>query len=238
MINGLRVLGFVTARGGSKGLPGKNLRDLCGKPLIAWSIETALRSETIDELVVSTDSQEIADVSRRYGAEVPFLRPSALATDTATSIAVVAHAIDWLRAAGREYDILVLIEPTSPLRETHDVDAAVRQMIDAQAGAIVSVCRADATHPAFIYRKGAGERLTPYDIELATSPRRQDVEPMFFLEGTVYASKIGTLLERGTFCHEGTVGYEVPKWKSPEVDDIVDFLLIEAIMRHRGLGTS
>ena len=86
MINGLRVLGFVTARGGSKGLPGKNLRDLCGKPLIAWSIETALRSETIDELVVSTDSQEIADVSRRYGAEVPFLRPSALATDTATSI--------------------------------------------------------------------------------------------------------------------------------------------------------
>jgi N-acylneuraminate cytidylyltransferase/CMP-N,N'-diacetyllegionaminic acid synthase len=237
MIDGARVLGLVTARGGSKGLPGKNLRDLCGRPLIAWSIDAVLQSQFIDDLVVSTDSQEIANAARGYGAEVPFLRPHELATDTTTSVDVIVHAISWLQTAGREYGYIVLIEPTSPLREPQDIDAALRQMVDANADAIVSVCRAETTHPVFMYRRDCQGLLTPYAGGAGATPRRQDTEPVFFLEGTVYASKIATLLEQRTFCHEGTLGYEVPKWKSPEIDDIIDFLLVESIIRHRGINT-
>ena len=235
MIDDARVLGIVTAREGSKGLPGKNLRDLCGRPLVAWSLDQALRSETIDDLVVSTDSAEIAEVAKRHGVDVPFLRPADLATDTATSVDVVLHALDQLRAAGREYEFIVLIEPSSPLREPQDIDAAMRQMVDAGGDAIVSVCRAEVEHPAFMYRRDDGGRLKPFLGGHSHVPRRQDTEPVFFAEGTVYASRIAALRERRTFYHEDTLGYEVQRWKSPEIDDIIDFLLVEAIMRHRGI---
>ena len=237
MIDGSRVLGLITARGGSKGLPGKNVRDLCGRPLIAWTVDAARRSDAIDDLVVSTDSEEIAAAARQAGAEVPFIRPAALATDTATSIDVVEHALNWLAARDRTYDLLVLLEPTSPLREPGDIDAALRQMLDAGASAVVSVCRADAVHPAFMYRRDSRFRLTPLMPDSATDPRRQDTEAVYFLEGTVYAARIRALLERRTFCHDGTVGYEVPKWKSPEIDDLVDFLLVESIIKSRGTDT-
>ena len=234
MIDGKRVLGLITARGGSKGLPGKNIRPLCGKPLIAWTIEAGERASAIDDLVLSTDSEEIVEVARRHGAEVPFLRPAELASDTASSIDVVMHALDWLRAKGREYDLLVLLEPTSPLREAADIDAALRQMLDAGAVAIAGVCRADTVHPAFMFRRGRGERLEPFMQKSAESLRRQDVEPLFFLEGSVYASTIPAFRERRGFYHGDTLGYEVPKWKAPEIDDIVDFMFVEAIMKHRG----
>lgn len=235
MIDGKRVLGLVTARGGSKGLPGKNVRDLCGKPLIAWTIEAGLHSDAIDDLVLSTDSEEIAEVGQRHGAEVPFRRPAELASDTASSIDVVIHALDWLRGQGRDYDLLVLLEPTSPLREARDIDAALRQMLDHGATAIAGVCRADTVHPAFMFRKALAGRLVPYLTHSADAVRRQEVEPLFYLEGTVYASTVPAVRERRGFYHDDTIGYEVPKWKAPEIDDIVDFLFVEAIMKHRGL---
>ena len=237
MIEGKRVLGLITARGGSKGLPGKNVRDLCGHPLIAWTVAAALGAEPIDDVVVSTDSPDIAAVAKRYGAEVPFMRPSKLAGDTATSMDVVAHALDRLREAGREYGYLVLLEPTSPLREAADIDLALRRLIDTGAVSIVGVARAGSVHPAFMYRSGADGRLLPFlPVPDRESLRRQDTEPVFFLEGTVYASRLPDLIERGGFYHADCVGYEVPKWKSPEVDDIIDFLLVEAIMKHRGVA--
>jgi len=236
MIAGKKVLGLIPARGGSKGLPGKNVRDLCGRPLIRWTIDAALGSGCTDALVVTTDSEDIADAARAGGAEVPFLRPTELATDTASSIDVVIHAIDWLRAVGREFDIVILLEPTSPLREASDIQAGLSLLLSSGAGSVVGVCRAESVHPAFMYRQDAGDRLVPFLDVQPTGLRRQDIEPVFYLEGTLYASWIDVIRDRRSFYHDDTVGYEVPKWKSIEIDDMTDFVMAEAVARHKGLA--
>jgi len=230
------VLGLVVARGGSKGLPGKNVRDLCGKPLIVWTIDAARASRCLDAVVVSTDDKAIAELASRHGAEAPFIRPPALASDTASSVDVVEHAIDFLAAAGRTFDIVVLLEPTSPLREPGDIDGAVSRLVKSGAGSIVSVCRTEATHPAFMYRLGAGAHLTPFLDRQPNGLRRQELEPVYFLEGTIYASRVNVLKERRSFYHDDTIAYEVPKWKSIEIDDLEDFLMVEAIVKHKGLA--
>jgi CMP-N,N'-diacetyllegionaminic acid synthase len=233
MLDNQHILAIVAARGGSKGLPGKNIRPLLGKPLIAWSIEAGLSTPSIDELVVSTDDEEIAQAARAAGARVPFMRPTELAGDTASSIDVVLHAIDWLAAAGEHYDVVVLLEPTSPLRESADIEAALELMAGQHAGAVVSVCCAESVHPAFMYRRDADGRLQPFLERQPTGLRRQEIEPLYFLEGTVYASRIDVLRARRSFYHEDTVGYEVPHWKSLEIDELDDFLMVEALLKHK-----
>lgn len=236
MIDGFRVLGLIPARGGSKGLPGKNTRDLCGKPLIAWTIDAARASSSLDAVVVSTDDSSIAAIAAKHGAEVPFLRPADLAGDTASSIDVVIHAIDALAAEGRVFDLVVLLEPTSPLREASDIDNGVSRMLSMGAGAVVSVCRAESAHPAFMYRQRADERLAPFMERQPTGLRRQEIEPLFFLEGTLYASRIDVLRAKRSFYHDDTIAYEVPKWKSIEIDDLDDFLMVEALAKNKGLN--
>ncbi|SFN30045.1 CMP-N,N'-diacetyllegionaminic acid synthase [Formivibrio citricus] len=236
MINDLKVLGLVTARGGSKGLPGKNIRDLCGKPLIAWTIDAALAAKCLDAVVVSTDDTAIAEAASNHGAEVPFLRPAELAGDSASSIDVVIHALDFLAAEGRHFDLVVLLEPTSPLREVSDIVAGLSLMQEHRASAVVSVCRAECTHPAFMYRQKTDGRLEPFLKRQPTGLRRQDIEPLYFLEGTLYASRVDVLRARRSFYHDDTVAYEVPKWKSIEIDDIDDFTMVEALIKHKGLA--
>ena len=236
MINGLRVLGLVTARGGSKGLPGKNVRPLCGKPLIVWTIDAAKKAYCLDAIVVSTDNLEIVEAARQAGAEVPFMRPDVLASDTTSSIDVVLDAIDVLETAGRTFDVVVLLEPTSPLREPSDIDQGVTRLVESGSGSLVSVCRADTTHPAFMFRRQANMRLRPFLGRQPTGMRRQDIEPLYFLEGTLYASRIEALRLHRSFYHEDTIGYEVPKWKSLEIDDIDDFNMVEALMKLKGYG--
>lgn len=233
MIGDARVLGLVTARGGSKGLPGKNIKPLHGKPLIAWTIEAAHQSFLIDDLIVSTDCEKIADIARCTGAEVPFLRPAEFAADTSTSFDAIKHALDWLKKDGRSYEYIVLLEPTSPLREATDIDNALQNMIAKNATAIVGVCKTETMHPEFMYRKNKLGRLTAFIEKENKALRRQDIDDLFFLEGSVYASKVDTFLDEKGFYHAGTLGYEVPKWKSPEIDDEIDFLFIEAIMQHK-----
>lgn len=236
MINGKRVLGLILARGGSKGLPGKNLRPLRGKPLLGWTVDAAKQSSLLDALILSTDAEDIAAAGRAMGAETPFMRPAHLASDTATSIDAIAHAVQSLVEAGRRFDYLVLMEPTSPLRETADIDAAITKLDTTGAEAVVSVARAESVHPAFMYFKTDNDYLQPVIPATDRAPRRQDVAPVFFLEGTVYAAQIESLLRRKSFYHDATLGLEVPKWKSPEIDDEVDLLYVEAIMKHRGIG--
>ena len=136
-----KTLALIPARGGSKGLPGKNIMPLAGKPVIAWSIEQALNSRCIDKVLVSTDSREIASIARKYGAEVPFLRPKALAADTSSTFDVISHAVDFLRKQGEEFDYIALVEPTSPLRANADLDRAIKSLIDHEdkADSLVSV---------------------------------------------------------------------------------------------------
>ena len=231
----MEILGLVAARGGSKGLPGKNIRPLCGKPLVAWSIDAGKAAPSLDAVVVSTDDEAIADVARRAGAEVPFLRPASLAGDLASSIDVVLHAVDWLAAAGRNFDIVVLLEPTSPLRAPEDIERGLARLIESKAGSVVSMCRAGSAHPAFMFRQGADRRLRPFMERQPTGLRRQEIDELYFLDGTLYASRIGVLRTKRSFYHDDTVGYEVSKWKSLEIDDLDDFHMVEALAMHRGL---
>ena len=236
MILEQKVLALVPARGGSKGLPGKNARSLCGRPLIQWSIDTALACDEIDAVLVSTDDDQIAAMAAAAGAEVPFLRPPALADDTASSIDVVIHALDFLESKGRVFDIVLLLEPTSPLREVADIHVALQRMVDTRAAAIVSVCRAESTHPAFMFRTTGQGRLEPFMSASPTGLRRQEIEPLFYLDGTIYASTVNALRQRRSFYHEDTLAYEVAKWKALEIDDIEDFQMVEAIAKYKELA--
>ena len=230
MINGKRVLAIVPARKGSKGLPLKNIRPLGGKPLLAWPIAAARASAHVDRTIISTDDQGFADIAVEHGAEAPFLRPEALAGDTAPSIDFILHAIDTLEAEGDAYDYLVLLEPTSPLTEGSDVDAALRALEASDADAIVGVTALETNHPAFAVRKQGDGRIEPLQPGgFAAMPRRQDLEPVFGLDGSLYISTVEALRRERSFCHARTLGHEMARYKSHEVDDLIDFLCIEAV---------
>lgn len=236
MIAELNVLALIPARGGSKGLPGKNLRPLCGRPLVQWSIDTALACSMIDSVIVSTDDEKIAELALLAGAEVPFLRPQVLSGDTAPSTEVVIHALDFLENTGRIFDVVILLEPTSPLRDVQDIDLALQHLVDAKASSIVSVCRAEATHPAFMFKATSQGRLKPFLSSPPTSLRRQQIEPMFYLDGSLYASRVKALRTKKSFYHNDTIAHEVSKWKAIEIDDIEDFQMTEAIIKYKGLA--
>nr|MBC8413335.1 acylneuraminate cytidylyltransferase family protein [bacterium] len=231
---GKRVLGLIPARGGSKGLPHKNIRPMAGKPLIAWTIEAVLASKLLDRAVVNTDDEEIAGVARDFGAEIPFMRPADLAGDATPMIDVVSHAIEILRNAGDSYDYLALFEPTSPLRKAGDIDNAIMKMIDAEEGAdgIVSVGEVHLEHPS-IMKQVVNDRVRPYAVEAASVTRRQDLGVIYFPYGVIYMIKTDRLLETRSFYQEKTIPYFIERWQNYEVDDIYDFVCIEAIMRQK-----
>ena len=238
MIDGSRVLALVPARAGSKGLPLKNIRPLLGKPLLAWPIEAARASRYVDRVIISTDSAEFAALAQAAGADAPFLRPAELAIDTAPSIGFIEHALAALEAAGYRYDYLVLLEPTSPLTEAEDIDTALEALVARRASAesIVGVSALVSTHPAFAVRLGPTGLMQPYAAaSFGLLPRRQDTEPLYSLDGSLYVSTVDAIRRERSFCHERTLPYITPRWKSFEVDDLVDFICIEAILAQRDL---
>lgn len=239
MINGKRVLAIVPARSGSKGLPGKNIRPLGGKPLLAWPIAAARASKYVDRTIISTDSREYADIAAQHGADVPFLRPREHAADTAPSMAFIRHALETLAGAGETYDYLILLEPTSPLTEAGDVDNAL-ETLEQKAGlasAAIGITPMETQHPAFaVYRDEQGLISPMAGGDFTALPRRQDLDPVFALDGSFYISRTDVLLVENSFCHAGTLGLVTDRHKAYEVDDLIDFVCIEAILKHRSTG--
>lgn len=231
MIKNKNILAIIPARAGSKGLPGKNIRPLKGLPLLAWPIRAALASGYIDNVIVSTDSQKFADIAAEHGANVPFLRPTELASDTASSMDFIIHALDYFRNVGEEYDYLVLLEPTSPLTEASDIDKALEMLVnDENADSIVGVTLMETTHPAFTVRVQGDGLIKPFMSETFDDlPRRQDLETLYCLDGSLYISSVEALREKRSFCSDKTLPYVGEKYKSHEVDDYIDFICIEAI---------
>lgn len=222
------TLFVITARGGSKGLPGKNIKNLCGKPLIAYSIDIA-RAFTDDEnICVSTDSEEIKQVVENYGLKVPFLRPEYLATDTASSSDVLVHAVKFYKEQGREYRRLCLLQPTSPLRTVEDVEGAldlysddidvVTGMVKSHAPSVLNEENEDGFMVSVFNKNGLG---------------RQYVKTMYETNGAVYVINIKSLLEKGMKCFTKKVKYEMSKEHSIDIDDIFDFMLVETILKNR-----
>ena len=229
-----KTLAIIPARGGSKGLPGKNTRPLCGKPLIAWTIEQALQSGAFDTVVVSTDSEEIAAVASSYGADVPFLRPAELATDTATSVDVVLHALDFYEGKGKRFDYVALLEPTSPLRKVQDLIKAKNTLSATEdVKSVVGVAMVESQHPAFLVTLNEGW-IKPYiegeSKEAIDALRRQDICEFYFFEGSLYIAEVEYFKQIKAFYHAKTKGYVVEKWQSFEIDDICDFEIVEFLM--------
>ncbi|MFA6356746.1 MAG: acylneuraminate cytidylyltransferase family protein [Candidatus Omnitrophota bacterium] len=238
MYKNKKILALVPARGGSKGLPGKNIRMLSGKPLIAWSIEQALASRYIDRVVVSTESKEIAAAAKKYGAPVPFMRPDELATDKASSIGVILHALGYFSARGEEYDYLVLLEPTSPLRAAGDLDSAIKKLVDnsSRADSLVSVGEIRLESP-FIAKTITGGYVAPLiKMKKRNVYRRQQLPKAYFPYGVIYASKVKTLEDKLTFYQKRTMPYFIERWQNYEIDDIYDFYCIEAVLKERLRG--
>lgn len=228
---GLSCLGVIPARGASKGIPRKNIRLVADRPLIAYTIEVAQKSRRLTRTVVSTEDEEIAEVARSFGAEVPFWRPVELATDEATSVAVVRHALDFVeREENRRYDAVALLEPTSPLRMVEDVDGAIALLEDSGADSVVSLCRLEAPHPAKL-KILEGGRIRPFLPELwREGLPRQELLPVYFLNGGIYAVKRDFLVKRQTFWSESTVPYLMPEERSVNIDSWLDLRLVECLI--------
>lgn len=227
MIGSRRVLALITARGGSKGLPGKNIRPLAGKPMLAWTIEAALAAQAPDRVVLSSDDEDIMAVARAHGCEVPFVRPAALASDTCGSLDVALHALDSLDGG---FDTLVLLQPTSPLRLAGDIDQACRVFERSGAPSCASVC---AAHPApqWIFSTGADGRLQPVLDMPGGAVRRQDLPDYWALNGAIYIADVDWLRHEKRFVSPQTVPYVMPKQRSVDIDDLVDFQLAEVLLR-------
>lgn len=227
MISGQRVLGLITARGGSKGLPRKNVLPLAGKPLIAWTIEAARASKYLDRLVLSTDDEEITQVARAFGCEVPFRRPAHLAADDTPGIAPVVHALDQLEP----YDYVVLLQPTSPLRTTTDLDSAIEKCVGSGAPSCVSVVEVEKPLQ-WMFTLEEGDRM----VSVAPNDkvqRRQETPAIHMLNGAVYVADVGTLRQTEQFITSQTVAYTMPRVRSVDVDGESDLILCEAILSRR-----
>ena len=228
MIEGASVLALVTARGGSKGLPGKNLSPLGGRPLIVWSIEAALGSAFVDRTILSTDSEEIAAVAGAAGCEVPFMRPAELATDDAEHMDVIKHA---LAALDRTYDYTVLLQPTSPLRTAADIDGALRLCAARNAPACVSVCPI-AKPPEWCYRLDGNDRLLPVSGTFDRITQRQDLVPSFALDGALFIARCDWLIDQRDFVSAETVAYRIPPERAIDIDSAFDLAQAEYLLRH------
>ena len=230
------VLGLITARGGSKGVPMKNLAPLAGRPLIAWTIEAALNSSSLDRVVVSTDDVRIADVAREWGAEVPFLRPAELAQDDSPHVDVVLHAIHWLSdREGNQPGRVVLLQPTSPLRSAADIDGAVNLALREDADAVVSVVESHV-HPYLTHRMTERGILQPFVRCDVAYPRRQDLPPAYFVNGAVFVNRRTSLLATRTFYPNETYGYVMPPERSIQIDTLWDLRLAELVLTHEPAG--
>lgn len=223
-----RVLAIIPARGGSKGLPLKNIKMIAGKPLLAWTIEAAFKSKLIDQLIVSTDDQEIADVARKLGASVPFLRPTEFATDVASGMQPVFHALGELPG----FDYVVLLQPTSPLRDASDIDGSIQKCLTDGAVSCVSVTES-LSHPNHCYLLDDRGQMTLYVPNPEKFARRQDMPRVYCLNGAVYVAKVAWLKENKSFVGSETVSFVMPKDRSVDIDDLYDFEIAEFLIKKR-----
>jgi CMP-N-acetylneuraminic acid synthetase len=219
----MRVLGLIPARGGSKGIPRKNVRVLGDRPLIAWTIDAAARSAALDRLVVSTDDPEVAEVARRCGAEVPFLRAAHLAADDTPTLPVVVDVLDRLEAEGDAFDAVCLLQPTSPFRAEGLIDRCVERLAATGADSVVTMKRLPAEHhPAWAYVEGDGGTLHLASGSTEPPPRRQELSPAWCREGSVYVTRVPAV-RAGSLYGERLVGVEVDADATVNLDTEADW---------------
>lgn len=229
-----QIIATICARTGSKGVPGKNIRILLGKPLLAYTIETALKCSLIDKVVLSTDSDKIAEIGKNYGAEAPFLRPSEMATDFVPKFPAIKHSVAFIEDLNhKRYDIIVDLDPTSPLRNVDDITNCIDLLIKSKADSVITCCEA--------YRNPYFNMLELNDSGYAHLSkkadkiiyRRQDAPKVYSMNASIYAMWRDLFFEKMTFITDKTKVYLMPEERSIDIDREIDFKLVELLMKER-----
>jgi CMP-N,N'-diacetyllegionaminic acid synthase len=233
-----RVLAVIPARGGSKGVPRKNIRNVKGKPLIAYTIETALKARDLfHRVVVSTEDDEIAEIARSCGAEVPFKRPADLANDTARTVSVLRHATEFVEQQDQvKLDWIMLLQPTEPFRTVGDLEETLRLARSGGCDSVISVVQVFAVHPILMKRIEQGQ-LVPFCIEEKEGTRRQDYSPAAYMRnGAIYLTRRDVLIERNSIWGDSIKPYVMPPERSVGVDSELDLKMVELLMDEAALG--
>lgn len=227
----LRIVAVIPARGGSKGIPRKNMRDLVGKPLIAYTVEAALKSKTLRRVVVSTDDVKIAEVAKSYGAEVPFLRPAELAKDDTPGLLVIQHAVKWMEEnEGHKLDVVVVLQPTSPLRSERYIDETVEKLLRTGADSVITVCK--VRHHPFWSFTAEEDRLHPFVEKEITVGKRQDLPEIYAVNGAVYAVRRDVLFEQNSVFGRDTRAVFMPYEESVDIDNYFDLFVAEMMLKY------
>lgn len=219
-----KVLGLIPARGDSKGVPRKNIKLLCGKPLLEYTAESALASRSLSRVILSTDDEEVAKVGLRCGLEVPFLRPAELAADDTPMLPVVQHAVRWMEQLGESFDAICLLQPTNPLRRAKDIDGCIELLMQSEADAVVTVLPVPAEYnPHWVYFEDDGGGLYLSTGDGSPIGRRQDLPPAFHREGSVYVTRRDVVMEGNSLYGERLIGYRLESAASVNIDTTEDW---------------
>lgn len=227
-------LTIIPARAGSKRLPNKNIKDLDGKPLISYTINAAVKSKYITETVVSTDSEKIKNVALEYGANVPFIRPKELADDHSKSINVVTHAIDFYKKElNKEFDYVILLQPTSPLRDSNDIDNAIKYLNEKDADAVISVCEMEH-NPIWSNKLNKEKSMKNFLDEKYINKRTQELDKYYRINGAIYICKIDILIKENRFFIDDNIyAHEMTQENSVDIDTHLDFILAKILLEER-----
>ena len=229
--NPQKILAVIPARGGSKGIKKKNLTDLKGKPLIAYTIEVALRSRWLTHVIVSTDSMEIKEIAVKWKAEVPFIRPEDLATDLAEAIPTIQHAVSEMeKRNGYKYNYVVMLQPTSPLRTADDIDLALEKLITSGCDSVISVVDVGGCLPPRMKFLSDDRLIDPPFCEAYENQPRQELEPMYIRDGAIYSCKRDVLMEQNSFKGKNCRAYIMPRERAVNIDTYFDLKLAEFLM--------
>jgi CMP-N,N'-diacetyllegionaminic acid synthase len=227
----MRVLGLIPARGGSKGVPRKNVREVCGKPLLQYTAEAALDAHGLSRVILSTDDEEIAAVGRACGLEVPFMRPAELAEDETPMMPVVHHALGWLAERGSTFDAVCLLAPCTPLRRAEDIDGAIALLERTGADSVISFVAVGDKHPARMkYIDDEGRAVDPPFAERVEGQRRQDLPRLYLREGSIYLTRTRVILEQRSFKGRDCRAWLVPEDRACNVDAPIDLLVAEQLL--------
>ena len=227
----MRVLGIIPARGGSKGIPRKNIKSLNGKPLLAYTIENALGAKRLDRLILSTEDDEIAELARSLGVDVPFKRPSELSNDEAPTFPVVLHAVKQMESVADSFDAVCLLQPTNPLRQAEDIDECIALFESTDADSVISVLRVPHQYnPKWVYLPKENGDLVLSTGETSPVSRRQDLPPAFCRDGSVYVTRRSVLDDYGNLYGRKVLGYEIDPGRSVNIDTNEDWLEAERIL--------
>lgn len=230
MYKGKKILAIIPARAGSQRLLNKNIKVFCGKPLIAWSIEQSIHSRYIDDCIVSTNNTDIATIAKRFNGKIPFLRPDNLSTSTSRIIDTIFYTLDYYCEQNCLFDLVILLQPTSPLRTTEDIDSAIEYLFTKKAKAVVSVCKTSHT-PIWTNTLPDNMSMKDFIQNKYLNLNSQELPVFYNLNGAIYISEVEYLRNKKAFISSETFAFEMPVERSIDIDTDIDFLLGEILFK-------